>query len=69
MSQWGVFHDEDGKIHVAPVLPDGRLSVRHSLHEFCQCGVRAEQTRKRNAEGYLIEIWVHQDPEKGGCDS
>jgi hypothetical protein len=58
MSQWGVFHDDEGRPHVAPVLPDGRLAVRHSLHEFCPCGPKLDG-----------DIWVHQDPKKGGYDS
>jgi hypothetical protein len=60
MSQWGLFRDDDEVLHVAPILPDGRLPVNHALHEFCPCGPRAEQ------QGSLI-IWVHQDEERGGC--
>lgn len=62
MSQWGVFHVDDvensDEIHVAPVLPDGRLPVNHSLHEFCPCGPKQDV-------GPAV-IWVHQDAERGG---
>lgn len=61
MSQWGVFYDDKGARHVAPVLPDGRLSVRHSLHEFCPCRPKQDSCR-------AIVIWVHQDREVGGYD-
>lgn len=61
MSQWGVFYEEDGTRHVAPVLPDGRLTVKHSLHEYCPCGPKLESENPR--------IIVHQDPEKGGHNS
>lgn len=59
MSQWGVFHSQEGEAHVAPVLPDGRLPINHSLHEFCPCGPKEEWSRDR-------VIWVHQDKELGG---
>jgi hypothetical protein len=62
MSQWGVFREETGEVHIAPVLPDGRLTLRHSLHEFCQCGPKPEELEK-------LVMWVHQDPESGGCNS
>lgn len=62
MSQWGVFRAEDGAVHIAPVLEDGRLAVRHSLHEFCPCGPKQDKEP-------LITLWVHQDREKGGYDS
>lgn len=62
MSQWGIFHDDEGRRHVAPVLPDGRLPVNHSLHEFCQCGPRLEPDDS-------VTIWVHQDRELGGSNA
>lgn len=61
MSQWGVFRDDEGVCHVAPVLADGRLAVKHSLHEYCPCGPRQEPTR-------ADIIYVHQDREAGGYD-
>ncbi len=62
MSQWGVFQDDEGTRHVAPVLPDGRLAMRHSLHEFCPCGPRLDPD-------HAVVIWVHQDREAGGYDT
>lgn len=67
MSQWGTFRDDDGHIHVAPALPDGRLALNHSKHEYCQCGPRADQLMQ-DCGGDVV-IWVHQDPERGGYDS
>jgi hypothetical protein len=69
MSQWGVFHDDGNQVHVAPCLPDGRLPVNHSLHEFCQCGPKVERTNKMDADGYRLEIYVHQDKELGGANA
>lgn len=57
MSQWGVYRDDEQRVHVAPVLPDGRFPVRHSLHEFCQCGPREQEV-------YGRIIYVHQDAEQ-----
>jgi len=62
MSQWGIFRDEDGALHVAPVLDDGRLALRHSLHEFCPCGPKLDSDPRTT-------LWVHQDKERGGYDS
>lgn len=63
MSQWGVFRDERGDVHVAPVLDDGRIASNHSCNEFCQCRPRLD---KADLE---CEIWVHQDRERGGFNS
>jgi hypothetical protein len=57
MSQWGLFHDSDGMGHIAPQLPDGRLALKHSLHEFCPCGVVAEMDRDQI-------LYIHQDTEQ-----
>jgi hypothetical protein len=62
MSQWGVLKDEDGALHVAPVDPDRRLGLKHSLHEFCPCSPRGEEYNG-------VQIWIHQDPEAGGYNS
>lgn len=63
MSQWGVFRDDrDGALHVAPVLEDGRLGLRHQLTQFCPCSPRLDDDK-------AVELWVHQDPECGGYDS
>jgi len=62
MSQWGVFIDDTGCKHVAPVLPDGRLALKHSLHEYCPCSPKLDPDP-------VVVLWVHQDPEKGGCDA
>jgi hypothetical protein len=62
MSQWGVFRDDEGVRHVAPVLEDGRLPVHHSLHEFCPCGPKQDPDS-------TVAIWVHQDRERGGYAS
>lgn len=56
--QWGLFHEEASgewpeQWHIAPELPDGRLHVRHSLHEFCSCG-----PRERRIGDHLV--WIHQ---------
>lgn len=67
MSQWGVFYVGDGEneveTHVAPVLPDGRLHINHSLHEFCPCGPKRETGQSPAV------IWVHQDKERGGSNA
>jgi len=60
MSQWGVIRDDEGNVHIAPLLRDGSLDLRHSLHEFCQCGVREELVTAD------VSIWIHIDPERGG---
>lgn len=60
MSQWGVFRDDEQRVHIAPMLPDGRLPVHHSLNEFCPCGPREELLTRYES------MWVHQDPERGG---
>lgn len=62
MSQWGVIYDDEGDLHVAPLTPDGRLDLKHSLHEFCPCGPKEEHYKE-------TILYVHQDPEKGGCNS
>jgi hypothetical protein len=61
MSQLGVFRAEDGALHVAPILEDGRLVVRHSLHEFCPCGPKLDAEVR-------FDIWIHQDRERGGSN-
>jgi hypothetical protein len=66
VSQWGVFKTEwDGEpqFHVAPVLPDGRLPVNHSMHEFCPCGPREELISQH------VSLWIHQDAERGGANA
>jgi|AGTN01.3.fsa_nt_gi hypothetical protein len=63
MSQWGVIRDDENRVHIAPLLADGRLDVRHSLHEFCPCGVREEMVTED------ASIWIHRDPEKGGANA
>ena len=32
-------------------------------------GPKAQNTKQMDAGGYALVIWVHQDPEKGGCNS
>jgi hypothetical protein len=60
VSQWGVVRDDERGIHVAPVLSDGCLDVRHQLTEFCACGPREEFITE------TVSIWIHRDPERGG---
>ena len=66
MSQWGVFREDTGEIHIAPVLDDGRLALKHALNEFCSCGPKREQLIE---DDLVMWLWVHQDPEKGGFNS
>src|SRR3989304_2358637 len=56
MSQWGLFHDDEGMGHIAPQLPDGRLALKHCLSEFCPCGPVGERDRDQI-------ILIHQDRE------
>lgn len=68
MSQWGVFHDDGGHVHVAPCTSDGRITLQHWLRLNCSCGPKAQNTKQMDAGGYALVIWVHQDREAGGYD-
>jgi hypothetical protein len=62
MSQWGVFYDKLGYVHVAPSTPDGLVMVDHRLSPDCPCHPKPEYSEHDH-------ILVHQDPERGGCNS
>jgi hypothetical protein len=59
MSRWGVFaRPFMQETHVAPCDDDGKLLEPHALTQFCNCEPRFEE-----------DLWLHQDPQRGGMDS
>jgi hypothetical protein len=59
MSKWGVIRSiYDGCLQVVPVDDSGKVLPPHTLSQHCVCDPQIDPE--------CDEMWVHQDPERGG---
>ena len=60
MSQWGVFREDTGEFHIAPVLADGRLALRHALQIegviFSIDGIEFRCQTMEGAIAFILEL-------------
>lgn len=66
MSEWGIFnvldcHSGEWTLHIAPCDAKGMILRPHIGAPDCEC--------KPAHDAECSEVWLHNDPERGGCNA